>query len=78
MFNGGRMKKKIRVARHEIRVNVYDIITEAIEDGLRVGYSRAHKHTDAPSADSILEEQSRAIMNELCERIEFGPFDNGR
>ena len=65
-------KKKLEV--NCLRVNVYEVLSRAIESGLLFGYKRAHKHTETPSEDMMLEAQRQAIMTEVCEVFSF--FDD--
>ena len=53
------------------RANLYTIISRAVEEGARIGYRRAHKHTDAPGEDVVLEHVERAVMESLAEVIAF-------
>jgi len=50
---------------------MYNIIREAVENGIRYGIRRAHKHTDDPSEDLLESEIHSAIMNELDDKFEF-------
>lgn len=54
-----------------IRVNVYAIISDAVENGIRGGWNRAHKHVDEPDKEFIFEELHKYIMMEICEYLEF-------
>lgn len=58
-----------------MRVNTYRLLTECIERGLEYGFTRAHKHTDTPTREHILEQQDIAIMGEICEYFEFSDPD---
>lgn len=58
--------------QNALRVNVYVLLAECIERGLAIGYRRAHKHTDDPGEDAILEHQQREIMNAVSEYFTFG------
>lgn len=58
-------------AKNSLQVNVYEVLSRAIEDGLKMGWRRAHKHTDTPGEESILEHQQNAIMSEVCEVFKF-------
>lgn len=33
----------------------YPLLVQAIEDGIRMGYGRAHKHSDSPDEYQLLE-----------------------
>jgi hypothetical protein len=67
-------KNKVVVIDH-VRVNVYAVISRAVEDGVSSGYRRAHKHDDAPSEAHIINEIEQAVMNEICEVLQFGDED---
>jgi hypothetical protein len=49
----------------------YSIIENCIESGAERGLARARKHIDTPSDESIVENITREIMNELCEFFSF-------
>ena len=50
-----------------IEINSYEVISRAIEEGVRYGVMRAHKHTDNPSKESIEDAVEHAVMNSLSE-----------
>ena len=54
------MKAKVRV-----------ILEMAIEEGVRRGYSRAHKHVENPSEDCIIEQIEDAVMSAIYEYFTF-------
>lgn len=54
-----------------VRIDTYKIIDDAVESGVRYGFSRAHKHTDSPSKEHVIEEIHRQVMNSLCEILKF-------
>lgn len=54
------MKPKFRV-----------ILEMAIEEGVRRGYSRAHKHVENPSEHSIIENIEDAVMSSMYEYFDF-------
>ncbi len=54
------MKPKIRV-----------ILEMAIEEGVRRGYSRAHKHVDNPTEGAIIEHIEEAVMSQIYEYFTF-------
>lgn len=66
------MSSKIKVGQEEVKVNTYRIINECVERGLERGYVRAHKHTETPGKEHILDQQEQAIMSELDEYLSFG------
>lgn len=47
------------------------VLEYAIETGIKVGYARAHKHTDKPDEYVIYRYVEDAIWNEIYEWFEF-------
>lgn len=58
-----------------IRLRAYPIIDRAVEEGIAYGYRRAYKHTDDPQAEDIQEQIRQAVMQALCDVLEFAPFE---
>ena len=58
------MKPKIRV-----------ILEMAIEEGVRRGYSRAHKHVENPTEGAIIEHIEEAVMSQIYEYFTFDEED---
>lgn len=49
----------------------YRVLRMAVEDGVRCGWSRAHKHVDDPETDAILEHIQDEVINQICEWFKF-------
>ena len=58
------MKPKFRV-----------ILAQAIEEGVRRGYSRAHKHVENPTEGAIIEAVEDAVMASIYEYFTFDEED---
>ena len=58
------MKPKFRV-----------ILEQAIEEGVRRGYSRAHKHVEKPTEGAIIEHIEDAVMSQIYEYFTFEEED---
>ena len=58
------MKPKIRV-----------ILEMAIEEGVRRGYSRAHKHVENPTEGAIIESIEEHVMSAIYEYFTFDEED---
>jgi hypothetical protein len=58
-----------------IQVNIYKIMARAVEEGIRYGWNRAHKHTDSPTKEHTIDEIEKAVMNELSEIFIFNGED---
>ena len=63
------MKLHRRKIRSNLRldVDVYRLISRAVENGIEVGLRRAHKHTETPDKETIKWQIENEIMNELSE-----------
>ena len=55
----------------KIKVNLYNLLEEAIERGTRYGYHRAFKHTDTPTEEQVITDVVFNIMTEVCQVIDF-------
>ena len=49
----------------------YPVLQMAIENGISLGYSRAFKYDDDPSAEVMKESINASILNEIHEWFEF-------
>lgn len=54
-----------------IRLDAYAVIERAVEEGVATGYRRAHKHSESPTEDWILETVGNAVMSALSEVIRW-------
>lgn len=63
------MKK--RAIRSDIQVDSYAVLDRAVEEGIRWGWERAHKHTATPSPSDIQDAIARAVMHEITEYFKF-------
>lgn len=59
-----------------MKPNEYLILSECVEDGINLGYTRAHKHTDTPTEQQIKEAIEQAVMTEICQYFIFEDLDN--
>ena len=51
------------------------ILEMAIEEGVRRGYSRAHKHVENPTEGAIIEHIEDAVMAQIYEYFTFDEED---
>lgn len=49
----------------------FRILERAVEEGFRMGWSRAHKHIDNPDDHTVEDNVTREIMNAICEVFSF-------
>lgn len=54
-----------------MKANMHKILEHVVDVGIELGWRRAHKHTDAPSAELIKNSIEQAIWDELYEWIVF-------
>lgn len=64
-------EEKMPVQR-TMKLKAYTILSNAVDDAVNYGYARAHKHTENPTGEHIVDEITQAVMNELCDIIDFG------
>ena len=60
-----------RTVTGAVHVDVYAVVQRAVEEGALYGWRRAHKHMDNPDEDTATEAIAQAVMNELCEVLQF-------
>jgi len=58
-----------------MKVKMRVILEMAIEEGVRRGYSRAHKHNEDPSEEVICEIFEECVMSQIYEYFEFSDTD---
>jgi hypothetical protein len=51
------------------------ILEQAIQEGVRRGYSRAYKHIDNPSEGAIIENIEEQVMSSIYEYFTFDEED---
>ena len=54
-----------------MKFKAYNLLERAIDEGINYGYQRAHKHTDNPTEALIKGEIYNAVMNSICEIVDF-------
>lgn len=54
-----------------MKPNIRTILTQAIERGIDYGWNRAHKNTDAPQPERVIEQIEIEIWNEIDEVFDF-------
>ncbi len=68
-------KKKRPVHNDGLRVNVYRVLSDCVEQGINHGWYKAHKHTDTPDEQSIKTAMDDAVMAEICDYFDFTDED---
>jgi len=58
-----------------MKPKTYPILVDAVENGVKYGYHRAHKHNDNPDQDQITDAIISAVINEICEWFEFDDLE---
>jgi hypothetical protein len=59
------------MVKTKLSMNTYEVVERAVTAGVVYGYRRAFKHEDHPVESTIHEALCMAIMNELCEVVDF-------
>jgi hypothetical protein len=54
-----------------MKPNFRKVLEMALEEGVRYGYSRAHKHLENPSENIIIDNIVEQVMNSLYEWFDF-------
>jgi hypothetical protein len=54
-----------------MKVKTRVIIEQAIEEGVRRGWHRAHKHVENPTEGAIIEHIEEAVMSQIYEYFSF-------
>jgi hypothetical protein len=54
-----------------MKAKEYNLIIQCVENGIALGWNRAHKHTDTPDAEAIQQAIEDAVLNEICEWFDF-------
>ena len=54
-----------------LKVNVYKVLEDCVQKGIQSGYNKAHKHTNKPSEDELLNQIEHYVMLEICDMFEF-------
>jgi len=65
------MRSKKRPVSNGVRVNAYNVMARCVEEGVEIGWNRAHKHEDLPSWDLIRERIAQEVLNRICEDFTF-------
>ena len=69
------MKRTKRPVRGGMKVRAYDVLRRAVEEGAAYGWRRAHKHTDAPGEDAIVDQIVQGVLHEVCEYFDVDDED---
>jgi len=59
-----------------MRVNAYNVLSRAVEEGVTVGWTRAHKHTDKPTRQTVEDQIVNEVLNAISEVFDFDDGDN--
>ena len=54
-----------------MKVKTLVILEQAIEEGVRRGYRRAHKHIENPTEESICDDIEECVMAQIYEYFTF-------
>lgn len=54
-----------------MKPKTYEILARAVEEGVKYGYMRAHKHNESPDEHDMTASVETAVMNAICEVFSF-------
>jgi len=54
-----------------MRAREFSVMGQAVSDGIKLGWNRAHKHDGEPPDDAILQSIERKVLNNICEAFIF-------
>jgi len=54
-----------------VKVNLYSLLADAVENGIDLGWMHAHKHTDTPDEFAVKRAIHDDTMAAICELIDF-------
>jgi hypothetical protein len=54
-----------------MRAKEYALLEMAVRSGIEYGYTRAHKHTEAPSETAVIDAIQMAVMNDINDWFSF-------
>ena len=50
-----------------MKANTYKVLVSAVEEGVMIGWNRAHKHVENPTPEAVQHQIGEAVINEICE-----------
>lgn len=59
-----------------MKAKEYNLIAQCVENGVMLGWNRAHKHSDTPEPHYIHSQIEQAVLNEICEWFHFEDVNN--
>lgn len=60
-----------------MKIRKYRVFQDCLESGVQAGYTRAHKHTDTPSEQVIVDSIVLAVKENIDEYFIFEDDDDG-
>lgn len=65
-----------RIKKSQLRPKTYQVLELAVEDGITLGWNRAHKHEENPSEEIIKENIRENVMLVISEWFYFDDEEN--
>ena len=59
-----------------IKIDLYGLIDDAVENGVRYGYNRARKHDPNPGEDHVIDVIRESVLDKLNDLINFNEPEN--
>jgi hypothetical protein len=54
-----------------MKAREYNLIAQCVENGVMLGWNRAHKHDENPDSETICNAIEVAVLSEICEWFDF-------
>ena len=54
-----------------MKPKIYSILSTAVEEGIRIGYRHAHKHTDRPGEELAIDNIHSEVMSAIVDYFTF-------
>lgn len=54
-----------------MKPDIYKLLEQCVENGVKSGLHRVYKHDDEPSTEAIVDKITQAVMTEVCEWFHF-------
>lgn len=65
------VKQPVKVHPSSLKVRTYAVMERAVEEGIALGWNRAHKHQDDPKPEHVREKIEENVLLTISEWFEF-------
>jgi len=54
-----------------VKAKEYAVLEMAVEQGVRLGWTHAHKHVESPMPEQVQAQIEQDVLGEICEWFDF-------